>query len=109
MTDFDPAFEQLVNSAIATKASGRKETISYCRGTFAHAMDLIAEQRFAEANRKLMNLNYYIDCIPRMPEIEGIYDTAWELIRMLDEPVDYCGDYLIEFTLPLHLITPEEE
>ena len=109
MNEIDKEFERLFQISRKTKASGIEETIAYCRGTFAHAMDLIAEQRLAEANRKLMNLNYYIDCIPRIPEIEGLYDSAWELIRMLDEPVDDCSDYLIAFPLPLHLIKPQDE
>jgi hypothetical protein len=64
-------------------------------------MDLIEEKRFKEANRKLMGLNYCIDCVASSPELKEIYDTAWSLIHMFDEPEDPDTDDIFGFTIPL--------
>lgn len=101
MCTIEGEFWDIVHLSMYLESAGEEETLAYCRGTLAYAMDLIEEERFKEANRKLMGLNYYIDCVASSQELQEIYDTAWSLIHMLDEPDDPDTDDNFGFTIPI--------
>lgn len=95
-------FWQIVYASINVKVADPEETVRYCHGTFAHALDLIHEQRFKEADKKLRNLNYLIDCVKFNPEVQEIYHQAWAWIDLLDMPYifDDAATITINFEIP---------
>ena len=110
MDSTEAEFWTILNNSLISKSSNPQETLAYCKGTLAHAMDLIEEERFKEAYRKLMGLNYYIDCVATTPELQQIYDTVWSLLYALDEPEDEDTDSSFGFTIALpYLQQPLDE
>jgi hypothetical protein len=109
MENAEAEFWSILYNSQQSETAGQVETLAYCRGTLAFAMDLIKEERFTEANRKLRDLNYYIDCVPFNSELEGIYDTVWNLLAMIDEPADLDTDATYRCNIPWpHLQEPRD-
>ena len=110
MDNTEAEFWSILDNSLPNKPNGQQETLAYCRGTLAFAMDLIKEERFKEANHKLKGLNYYIDCVASTPELEEIYDTVWSLLSLLDEPDEVDPDYTYRCNFPLpYLQEPLDE
>lgn len=110
MDNTEVDFWSILHNSLPNKSADPQETLAYCRGTLAQAMDLIEEERFRETNRKLMGLNYYIDCVATTPELQEIYDTVGGLLYALDEPEDKDTNDTFGFTIALpYLQQPLED
>ena len=99
----DKQFWDVVYASARVWPSDQAETFTSCQGMYDSSMDLIMEQRFKEANRRLRNLTYFIDCQRGGDAMDEIRDRAWAWIRLLDEEYESNTEptILFPFKLPL--------
>lgn len=96
-------FWDIVYALAKVWPSDQDETLTYCQGMYDYSMDLIMEQRFKEANRRLRNLTYFIDGQRGGDAIDEIRDRAWAWIRLLDEEHGFNAEPTIRFPFKLPL------